>query len=301
MDKIEYILGVGAINIDICGFSYEKLLLKDSNPGVIKYSHGGVTRNIIENARRLGSETKIMSVVGKDSNGNDLLKYLDEIGVDTKDVKLVDESTSSYLAILDDKNDMYIALSDMNVLHNLTPDDIKQKDDLVKNASIIVLDACLSYETIDYILTNYKDKKIYLDPVSIGKIRVVKDLMHRFYGIKLNEYEAMYYTGLKEPKEMANYMYNQGIKEVVITFGSKGVYIKSEEYDEFIHIEKMDEIKNASGAGDSYMGALLHALNSKIDFKEANIYGVAASRICLMSEDTINKNLSKELLEKELK
>ncbi len=301
MDKIGYILGIGAINIDICGFSYEKLLLRDSNPGVIKYSHGGVTRNIIENARRLGSDTKIMSVVGRDSNGEQLLDYLNGIGVDTNAVKQVNQSTSSYLAILDDKNDMYIALSDMNVLHNLMPGDIKAKSELVDNASMIVLDACLSYETIEYILDNYSNKKVYLDPVSIGKIKVVKPLINAFYGVKLNEYEARYYTGLIEPKEMANFMYNQGIREVVITFGDKGVYIKNEKYDEFIEIEKMVSISNASGAGDSYMGGMLHAINKGLDFKDANRYGIAASRICLMSDETINPELNANLLEKELR
>ncbi len=301
MGKIEYILGVGAMNIDICGFSYEKLLLKDSNPGTIQYSHGGVTRNIIENARRLGSETKLISVVGNDSNGRELVDYLDKIGVDISSVKVVDDRTSSYLAVLDEDNDMFVALSDMSVLDHLTPSDLVNKEEMFQSASIIVLDGCLRYETIEYILDNYPDKKIYLDPVSIGKIKVVKQLIHRFYGIKLNEYEARFYTGLSDPKEMANYMYEKGMKEVVITFGSKGVYIKNKENDEFIEIEEMTSIMNASGAGDSYMGGLLHALNKGIRFKEANAYGIAASRICLMSDETINPSLTLSLLEKELK
>ncbi len=301
MDKIEHILGVGAINVDICGFSYEKLLIKNSNPGSIKYSHGGVTRNIIENARRLGSNAKIISVVGDDNSGKEAVDYLDRIGVDTRGVKIVNERTSTYLAILDDKNDMYIALSDMSIIDHLKPRDMEEKKEFFDKAGIIVVDATLRYETIDYLLTSYPDKKIYLDPVSIGKIKAIKGLMHRFYGIKLNEYEAKYYTGLSRPKEMANFMYEKGIQEVVITFGSNGVYIKNKEYDEFIEIEEMKHIMNASGAGDSYMGGMLHALNKGIDFKEANYYGIAASRICLMSDETINPKLNIELLEKELK
>ncbi len=300
MKQGNYILGIGAINIDICGASNEKVLLRDSNPGRVTYSFGGVTRNILENICRLGTDVKMISVVGNDNYGKEAIEYLREIGFDVDYIKMIDEKTSTYISILDENNDMYVGLSDMKIVDSIEVEDIKKHREIIEEASIIVTDTVLKPEVLEYISQEFSHKKIYLDPVSIGKIKRNFDLIDKFYGIKFNEYEAKFYTGLEEPKQMANYFYDEGIKEVVITFGSKGVYIKNDRYDEFIEVSKLKDAKNASGAGDSYMGAMLYALNKGLDFKEANIYGMASARICLKYDGTINPDLSIDLLKREL-
>ena len=49
-----YILVLGASIVDIIGFSKREFKAKDSNPGAIKISLGGVCRNIAENLARVG-------------------------------------------------------------------------------------------------------------------------------------------------------------------------------------------------------------------------------------------------------
>ena len=44
MDKQPYIVGVGAANADLNGASLAPIHLRDSNPGHISLSAGGVTR-----------------------------------------------------------------------------------------------------------------------------------------------------------------------------------------------------------------------------------------------------------------
>ena len=48
MDKQPYIVGVGAANADLNGASLAPIHLRDSNPGHISLSAGGVTRNVCE-------------------------------------------------------------------------------------------------------------------------------------------------------------------------------------------------------------------------------------------------------------
>ena len=55
MDHI-YAVGVGGANIDLCGRSYAPIEPRDSNPGEIEISAGGVTRNICDNLARLGAD-----------------------------------------------------------------------------------------------------------------------------------------------------------------------------------------------------------------------------------------------------
>ena len=71
MDK--YIIGIGAANVDIHGTSRNAVNLHDSNPGFMKISTGGVTRNILENYARLGGNAKLLTVVGNDIYGDKIL------------------------------------------------------------------------------------------------------------------------------------------------------------------------------------------------------------------------------------
>ena len=50
-----YIAGIGGANVDIHGKSDNKLIMRDSNPGTLHMSLGGVCRNICENLALLGA------------------------------------------------------------------------------------------------------------------------------------------------------------------------------------------------------------------------------------------------------
>ena len=68
-----YVIGIGAANFDISGRSINPLIDRDSNPGFMNISVGGVTRNILENISRIGYPTKLLSAVGDDSAGQLIL------------------------------------------------------------------------------------------------------------------------------------------------------------------------------------------------------------------------------------
>ena len=70
MGSNAYIVGVGAANLDLNGASKSSIHLRDSNPGRISLSAGGVTRNVCENLARLGADVKLLSCVGDDEFGS---------------------------------------------------------------------------------------------------------------------------------------------------------------------------------------------------------------------------------------
>lgn len=53
-----YIAGIGGANMDIHGKSDRQLIMRDSNPGSLHTSLGGVCRNICENLARLGETVR---------------------------------------------------------------------------------------------------------------------------------------------------------------------------------------------------------------------------------------------------
>ena len=61
-----YIAGIGGANMDIHCKSDRQLIMRDSNPGSLQTSLGGVCRNICENLARLGESVRLITVVGYD-------------------------------------------------------------------------------------------------------------------------------------------------------------------------------------------------------------------------------------------
>ncbi|MFA7573060.1 MAG: PfkB family carbohydrate kinase, partial [Lutispora sp.] len=107
-----YIAVVGGANVDIQGFPYKNFIPRDSNPGNIKISLGGVGRNIGENLVKLGVYVKLISVIGDDIYGCKILGEAKNIGLDMKDSLILEgEATSTYLSILDEYKDMAAAVS----------------------------------------------------------------------------------------------------------------------------------------------------------------------------------------------
>ena len=87
-----YILVFGASVYDIFGFTYKNYRCKDSNPGSVKVSFGGVCRNIAENMARININTKLISTLGNDEKGKSILKYAESINLDMSESIVLDLS-----------------------------------------------------------------------------------------------------------------------------------------------------------------------------------------------------------------
>ena len=306
MNEKDYVTVIGAANLDIHGFTEEKLILNDSNPGAVKICLGGVARNISENLTKLDIDTKLITATGGDSNSKKLIEECTLLGIDMENTLILpDMSASIYLAIIDENGDMALALSDMSVLDRMTPEFIKSKSHIIKNSNIIILDAGLSTDTIEYILMNFKDNKVFLDPVSIKKARKVKHIVGKFHTIKLNKMEAEYLSNIKIDKEddlnrVSKYFIDQGVKRVFITLGKKGVHYRDGNYKNSLQAPEI-QVKNATGAGDAFMAGIIFSslLNNDIDYIAK--FSASASILALSHVDTVNPNMSVERIEKIMK
>ena len=85
------VLVIGSAGIDIIGRLLNQYQSGTSNPGHIRTSYGGVARNVAENLARLDQPVTLISVVGRDPAGDDLLDQLDNVGVDVSAVLRTDE------------------------------------------------------------------------------------------------------------------------------------------------------------------------------------------------------------------
>ena len=134
-----YVAGIGGANVDIHGQSLAPLIMRDSNPGRLHVSVGGVTRNILDNLTRLGQRCELVSAVGGDVYGRMLLDSCAALGVGTRGLLVrEDHPSSSYISIMDSEGDMLVAMSDMRVLSAIDADFVAQRMDLLNAAPVVV-------------------------------------------------------------------------------------------------------------------------------------------------------------------
>ncbi|MBS4535385.1 winged helix-turn-helix transcriptional regulator [Clostridium sp. D2Q-14] len=293
----EDIVVIGGSNIDIQGFSKENLIQRDSNPGEIKLSVGGVGRNIAENLSLLGVKVNLISAVGDDIYGRKILKELQISNLSTENILVTDKySTSTYLSILNNDGDMNVAISSMDIFNEITIDFLRKKTGLIGISKCIVLDTNLPKESIDYIVNYYKTKDIFIDTVSTTKALKIKDIIGKFHTIKPNKYEAEILSGIKiksnkDLDRVADFFLNKGVKNIIITLGKDGVYYKNMDTSGHIKSPQINVI-NATGAGDAFMAALIYGKHKGFSLKDIVIFSIASSLITMMDENTVNRNMS---------
>ncbi|MGL5315413.1 MAG: PfkB family carbohydrate kinase [Peptostreptococcaceae bacterium] len=302
----DHITVIGGSNIDIQGVPNNALVMFDSNPGKVDISLGGVGRNIADNICRLGIDTKLISAVGNDLYGNQILSECKSFGIDVTDCYISNEiPTSMYISILNDVNDMQVAISHMDILEKIDVDYINSKHQYINDSLAIVIDTNLSKEVIDYITSTYSHIPIFVDTVSTTKCMKIKDIISKFNTIKLNKYEAEALCDIKintidDLEFCSKHLISQGVEKVFITLGKDGVFCATNDTNIKIDSVKVD-IVSATGAGDAFTAGLVYSHLNGFDIEYAAKFSMAASIIALSHENTINPNMSVDNIKKILK
>jgi pseudouridine kinase len=299
LNEAPYVCVIGGTNIDIQGFPANDFVPRDSNPGTVKISLGGVGRNIAENLSRLGAETKLITALGNDVYGNKIMEEARMVGLDMQhSLLLAGQSTSTYLCILDSEGDMLAAIASMDIIEQITVEFIQRKKPQIENAQICLLDTNIPRETIEYIVAAHKDTCFFLDTVSSAKAKKVKDIIGKFHTIKPNKIEAEVLSGLpitnnEDLKKCGDYFLRQGVRQVFITLGNKGVYYNNGATEAFLHPPKAPAV-SATGAGDAFMAAIIYGKLHEFPLDYAARFAVSASILALSHADTIHPGMSYE-------
>ncbi len=295
-----YVVGVGAANVDVHGKSKAGIIVHDSNPGHMSTSAGGVTRNILENLARLGTSCSLLSVIGDDVYGHKIRTDSEKAGIDMSHVFVAEGcSSSTYISILENSGDMYVALSDMSVLSHMSTAYLKQQAPLLSGARLIVCDPSLPPAIMDQLLDSAQIP-VYVDPVSTAYAKTIKDKIGRFYMAKPNILEAGILAGIpitddKSLQKAARILIEKGLRQVIISMGAKGCYY----YDAAglslrVGLKPVSRMENATGAGDAFMAGVIYCSLQGIAGVDMLEFASAASALAIQAPTTINPNMSVE-------
>ena len=300
-----YVLVFGASVVDMFGFCRRNYRSYDSIPGKVKISYGGVARNIAENMARVGINTQFISILGDDEMGNAIIRHSETIGYDMSNSLVVENnSTPTYMAILDENGEMVSAVADMETISALNKDFIDSKADIIENALFTFVDAD-DPENLEYMLEKYHHKtKFVLDPISTAKAKTIKHLLKYFHTIKPNRYEAEVLSGINITSEndlhrVGEYFLSLGIKNIFISLDGEGVY-----YTNGIERGKLKaknaDVVNVTGAGDSFVAGIGYGYTNNLSLAACVKYAVAMSLITISHSDTIHPEMKHEFVENTL-
>lgn len=289
------IIVIGGINIDIEGCPRKTLVPSDSNPGDIAISYGGVGRNIVENAARLGADVGMISLTGDDFLGNNARDHLAGLGVDVSGIVHVNEcNTGMYLSILNHENDMAVAICNMDILERVTPAFLEDKLNQLTKSEIVGVDCNLDFATLDYI-TNSLPVPLFLDPVSASKAERVKPIIGRFHTIKPNRIEAELLSDIKivddaSLRQAGSWFCRQGVKRVFISLGEDGVYYRDESGEGIVGTSPV-KLVSATGAGDAFSAAILVGHIKDFSAEDTAKLGVACASLALEVKSAVNPRI----------
>ncbi len=301
----EYVLVVGSAVLDVKGKSEYPLKVGTRQFGHVHSSVSGVARNIAENLARLEVETILLSAIADDDMGQLLLGQSERTGIDCSHVLRVSGATSATsLTIETFEGEPVSMIDDYSIMDYLDSDYLLEHESLFENASIIVIDATLTDETLDTLfeLATRYDVKVCADPTSPLLAGRLCNYIPNLYLIVPNASETVTLCELEEPASdrdsairTAQRLVNMGAKIAVVTLGDQGLAYADNSgggYIRAIHTEVVD----TSGAGDAFSGAVIFGLLNDVPVDEAMRLGISAASLTLASEETVLPSLTQELL-----
>lgn len=299
------VLVIGSAGVDIVGRLKNELRMGISNPAHIRSSYGGVARNVAENLARLGQPVTLISAVGDDAAGEDLIDELVDAGINIDHIFHSDQHpTGSYLAIVNSDGELQVALDDMRASSQLTPGFMRERTHLFKEASAVFLDANLPKDTLRTIisLARHASIPICADPATSILAVKLRPYLKYLDMITPNSTEAAVLTDhpvlpsrRREAVQAAKELVAQGVGIVVVALAQFGVsYATSETSGQISAIRT--SIIDPTGAGDALTATVLFGLLNQMNIDEAVRLGVSAASLTLGYRGAVVPDLSLEKL-----
>jgi len=246
------------------------------------YFPGGVTANYLVAIARLGGKSGFIGAVGDDSYGDYLIEDFVKEHVDTTYIKkILDKKTPV--------NFIFVAKGEKTIIqsHHMQTTKIESSDlneAYIANSNLLhttIIHQKVTEKAIEIAKKN--NVKISIDLESQIALRGwnnLKNVLLKADILLPNKEGAKSITNSNKPEKAAEILVKKGIPIVIITLGSNGVLITTNEFQKMIPTYDINDILDTTGAGDTFNGAFSLAYWIKgWDLEKSCKYGNAAASL----------------------
>lgn len=234
---------------------------------------GGCAINMAMTIKNLGGTGHVVSCLGDDSWGQDILKYMNEQELSNYCIAMAEGKTGYCLVFVEPNGERtFLTAKGIESVfsEDLIPEGIEENCRVAAVTGYYLLDKT-AIELVEY-LKKLKDKgvKILFDPSPLVE-KIASDILNSVMELSdlllPNIQEAQFLAGNRDVEDWA-LSYNKLGKDIIIKRGSAG----GELFQEANKISYSPISVNAidtTGAGDSFSGAIAYCLARGIELKKA--------------------------------
>jgi fructokinase len=241
---------------------------------IYRQAIGGAPLNVAVGASRLGGEVEFVGALGTDPLGDRIAAFLDQVGVGTRAVRRVAVPSALAVATFDGAEPTFQFYGEPPSYALLGPGDLDTK--LIAGASVVYTGSiCLLREPfLSAARAAWKipgplrvfDPNVrpllLSDQAAVAQLR---DVVEEFFAtadlVKLSSADAEVLYDGASPAAAAERIRSIGARNVVVTCGAKGAYVATADGASMLPAPTVAAV-DATGAGDSVMGALVRRLLS---------------------------------------
>lgn len=241
---------------------------------IYRQAIGGAPLNVAVGVARLGGRVEYAGTLSTDVLGDRIAAFLTEAGVGEKGVRRVAVPTTLAVTTFEGAEPAFTFYGEPPSYALLTPDDLDRAvlagADVLYTGSICLLrepfratarDAWASFPGIRVFDPNVRPK-LLPDAAALAALR---DLVEEFFAtadlVKLSSADAQLLYGDSDPAAAADRIRALGAQAVVVTCGAQGAHVAAADGAGALPAPTVAAI-DATGAGDSVMGALVSRLLS---------------------------------------
>lgn len=239
----------------------------------LRVGMGGKGANQAVAAARLGAKVWMVGRVGRD--GREMVENLRRNGVDTSHLRWDKRPSGKALILVDGRGENLIGVYP-GADEGCGEEDVERARGILRRADLLLTQLELPQATVERALAVAWEEGTGT-VLNLAPFRPLRGRAWRRIGVLVaNEGEASRVAGRVE--EAAGRLLRKGPGAVVITLGEKGAYLRTGEGGRRIGGVRV-EVRDTTGAGDAFCGALAVALASGRPLEEAVLWANCAGAL----------------------
>jgi ribokinase len=250
-----------------------------------KVAFGGKGANQAVAAGRSGADIAFIACVGADDIGERVRQQLASDRIDTQPIEAIADSTTGVALIFVNAEGENVIGIDAGANAAVTPDYLARYQQKVIDADALLMQLESPLETViaAAILAKQHQTQVILNPAPARELP--DDLLATIDMITPNETEAQRLTGIavnddNDAARAAQALHDKGIATVIITLGSRGVWLSENGNGKLVPGFKVKAVDTIA-AGDTFNGALVTALLEGKTMADAVRFAHAAAAIAV--------------------